>query len=163
MDKKEIEPIRAEDIKKLCLLLKRHVVNYIIIGGVALGFHGIIRATIDIDMIVQNTEENIKRLYSALSELKENVISEMSINDFMKNNYGVTRVIDELIVDVIFNLGEFDYERLVSYIKIFRAGDLEIPVLNVDGLILLKDTVRLQDRADREMLLRLKGEGFEKD
>jgi hypothetical protein len=163
MDKKEIEPIRSDDIKKLCLLLKKHAVNYIIIGGVALGFHGIIRATIDIDMIVQNTEENIKRLYSALSELKENVISEMSIDDFMKNNYGVTRVIDEIVVDVIFNLGEFDYERLASNIEFFRAGDMEIPVLNIDGLILLKDTVRLQDRADRELLLRLKGEGFEKD
>ena len=41
--------------------------DYVLIGATAMGVHGLIRATEDIDVFVKATAENIERLRTALS------------------------------------------------------------------------------------------------
>jgi len=44
-------------------------VEYVLIGGVALNLHGIVRATEDVDLFVRVEEKNIERLKDALRAL----------------------------------------------------------------------------------------------
>ena len=40
--------------------------EYVLIGATAMGFHGLIRATEDVDLFIRATPENVERLRAAL-------------------------------------------------------------------------------------------------
>lgn len=56
-------------------VLNNHGVDYVVIGGHAVNYHGYIRATEDIDIIINKTDKLISSLYSALTELEASWIS----------------------------------------------------------------------------------------
>ena len=53
---------------KLLLLLSRHEVEFIVCGGVAVGFCGFVRTTEDLDILVSAHADNVRRLAAALAE-----------------------------------------------------------------------------------------------
>jgi hypothetical protein len=58
-----------EALAKLCDALNKASVNYVLVGGCAVVLHGYYRTTHDIDLLVDASEENIRRLKEALSEV----------------------------------------------------------------------------------------------
>jgi tRNA nucleotidyltransferase/poly(A) polymerase len=48
--------------------LHRHEVRYLVIGGIAAVLHGVPRATFDLDILVEATPENTRRLLDAFLE-----------------------------------------------------------------------------------------------
>lgn len=50
-------------------VLLRHKVSLAVIGGLAVSYHGYMRATEDVDVVVERTAENDSALLDALSEL----------------------------------------------------------------------------------------------
>jgi hypothetical protein len=59
-----------QDFKDLLELFNAHKVEYIIVGGYALAFHGVPRYTGDIDIFVKPDDENATRIMSALEILR---------------------------------------------------------------------------------------------
>jgi hypothetical protein len=57
-----------EDFEEFLKLLNRKKVEYVVVGGYAVAFHGYVRATKDIDILFHNSQENIQRLKRALNE-----------------------------------------------------------------------------------------------
>lgn len=53
----------------LLLVLTRAGVGFIVIGGVAVGVHGFVRATKDLDIVPDPDPENLKRLAGLLEEI----------------------------------------------------------------------------------------------
>jgi len=53
----------------LLLTLTNAEVEFVVIGGVAVGVHGFARATKDLDIVPAPSEENMERLAHALSEM----------------------------------------------------------------------------------------------
>lgn len=49
--------------------LDRHGVRYAVFGAVALGLHGLVRATADLDLFIAPERENVELLKSALREV----------------------------------------------------------------------------------------------
>lgn len=47
----------------------RHEVRYLIIGGTAVRFHGYLRHTSDLDVLIDNTRQNSHRVYDALASI----------------------------------------------------------------------------------------------
>ncbi len=56
------------DFKEFLRLLSDHKVEYLLVGGYAVGYHGYPRATVDMDIWVAIDPENAARLVSALVE-----------------------------------------------------------------------------------------------
>ena len=54
---------------ELLLALTNAQVEFIVIGGVAVGVHGFVRATKDLDIVPQPTHENLARLARLLREI----------------------------------------------------------------------------------------------
>lgn len=50
-------------------VLNRHEVSFVVVGGYAVATHGVIRATDDLDLVVDRAWDNAGRLGAALSEL----------------------------------------------------------------------------------------------
>lgn len=62
---------------------QREGVQYILIGGVAVNLHGIIRATEDVDFFIRPDEENIERMKAALRSLWDDpTIDEIQASEF---------------------------------------------------------------------------------
>lgn len=64
----------SEDIAEFLLLLFKHNVRYLIVGGEAVLFHGHSRLTGDIDIFYDNSDVNVDKLYNALLEFWDNDI-----------------------------------------------------------------------------------------
>ena len=61
------QPLKPEPLLNV---LAQHRVRFVVIGGYAVAAHGYVRATKDIDICPEPTEENLGRLADALAELK---------------------------------------------------------------------------------------------
>ena len=103
--------------------LEEHGVDYVVIGGVALNFHGIIRATEDLDIFVRPVPANIERLKEALREVWDDpCIDEITASDLCGEypavRYGPPE--DGLYLDILTRLGE-----------LVRYDDLEVQTLTI--------------------------------
>jgi hypothetical protein len=50
-------------------VLREHDVEFVVIGGLAVILHGVVRATKDVDIVPEQSVENLARLWSALEAL----------------------------------------------------------------------------------------------
>ena len=57
-----------KDFRDLCALLNARKVEYLIVGGYAVAFHGAPRFTGDIDLFIRPAEQNMKRMLEAVRE-----------------------------------------------------------------------------------------------
>ena len=62
-------PIRLpQDFKEFLKLLEDNRVEYLLVGGYAVGYHGYPRPTGDIDFWISNSQENAERVVSVLTD-----------------------------------------------------------------------------------------------
>lgn len=54
--------------KEFLRLLTSHKINYLLVGGYAVGYYGYPRATIDIDIWIERSEENAQKVVTMLEE-----------------------------------------------------------------------------------------------
>jgi hypothetical protein len=57
-----------DDFDRIVISLNNHQVDFMIIGGYAVVYHGHVRNTQDLDLYVRPTEENARRTVAALQE-----------------------------------------------------------------------------------------------
>jgi Nucleotidyl transferase of unknown function (DUF2204) len=57
-----------KDFEEFLKLLHKRNVEYVVVGGYAVAFHGYVRATKDIDILFNNSKVNIRRLKGVLNE-----------------------------------------------------------------------------------------------
>ena len=135
--------------------LRQQGVEYVLVGGLALGFHGLVRATEDVDLFIRPSPENVDRLKTALWNLWHDPdISEILCED-LAGDYPVIRYGppgEVFVIDLLARLGEaFCFEDLEAEIK--QSGTTMVSVATPRTLYRMKrDTVRPQDRVDAEAL-----------
>ena len=57
-----------QDFKGLLALLEKNQVDYMIVGGYAVAFHGFPRFTKDLDIFFRNSQDNVDRIMDALCQ-----------------------------------------------------------------------------------------------
>ncbi len=78
--------------------LSRHEVRYVVIGGIAAVLHGVPRATFDLDILIDPTAENAKRLLAALAAAGLGTAALTSADEVLSNEITVFK--DRLRIDV---------------------------------------------------------------
>lgn len=58
------------DPERVFAALAEHAVDYVTVGGMALAAHGVVRATVDVDIIPSPAPDNLNRLRAALAGLR---------------------------------------------------------------------------------------------
>jgi hypothetical protein len=136
-----------EDLVSICRALNREGVRYLLIGGFAVILHGLVRTTKDIDLLVDPSEENIRRVKRALASLPDNAVALIADDDV--GRYRVVRVADEVVIALMAEACGISYaEALAAGIESRRLGDTEIPIARKETLIRMKDTPRDSDKSD---------------
>ena len=130
--------------------------EYVLIGASAMGFHGLVRATEDLDIFIRATEENIERLRTALRQAynSDPHIDEISSADLL-GEYPAVRYYPptgDLYFDVLTRLGESaSFETVDAEIK--EIQNTRVKVATPLALYRLKKgTVRDQDHVDAAAL-----------
>ena len=139
-----------EDLIPLCESLNKVGAKYILIGGFAVMIHGFTRGTKDIDFLVDDSEENIQKIKTALSILPDRAVLEL--NDKDVQTYNVVRIADEIVVDLLGKACQIDYEEAFRDIEWMEIDGVDIPVASKELLIRMKDTVRPSDKMDTDFL-----------
>lgn len=139
-----------EDLVSLCKALNAENVRYVLIGGFAVILHGFVRATKDIDLLVDASVENVRRLKRAMAALPDNAIA--LIADDEVERYQVVRVADEIVVDLMQSACGIRYDEASKRIDTIMIHDVPIPVAGKELLIQTKQTVRPSDAADVQFL-----------
>jgi len=135
--------------------LERERVDYALVGATALGLHGIVRATEDIDLFVRPQADNITRLTRALRSVWDDPDIEQIRGEDLGGEYPMIRYGppgETFVIDLLSRLG-----------SAFAFEDLEIETLTIEGVPvrvvtpatlyrMKKDTARLIDRADAAAL-----------
>ena len=140
--------------------------EYVLIGATAMGFHGLVRATEDLDLFIRATPENVERLRAALREAYDGDphINEISSADLL-GEYPAIRYYPptgDLYFDVLTRLGESaQFETVEAETK--EIEGTHVRVATPAALYRLKKgTVRVQDHLDAAALcerFNLKDEG----
>ena len=139
-----------EDLVALCKALNEENVRYILIGGFAVILHGFVRATKDIDLLVDSSPENIRRLKRAMAALPDNAAALISDDELQK--YRVVRIADEIVVDLMESACGIRYDAASSRTEVVTLEGVPIPVASRELLIDMKQTVRPGDAVDVQFL-----------
>ena len=146
-----------QDLARLCGALNHAGARYVLIGGFAVIAHGAGRFTKDIDLLIDDSPENVALVKQGLSVLADNAAAE--VDDLDIRTYTVVRVIDEFIVDLMGRACGLSYAEVVADAEAREILGVAIPVASPATLIRTKNTYRPQDAIDRaflEALLRAK-------
>lgn len=142
----ESRPPSLADLTTLCRLLNQSRVEYIVIGGMAMIEAGYVRATEDIDLLVEASQANQQRIRSALMELPDQAIREVTEGDFKR--YAVIRVADEFVVDLMTSACGVQYPEAKASITYREIESVRIPFASPSLLWKLKQTRREKDNLD---------------
>lgn len=106
--------------------LAREDVDYVLVGGVALGLHGLLRATEDVDLFVRPEPGNVERLKRALRAVwNDPDIAQISAGD-LAGDYPTVRYGppgEAFVIDVLARLG-----------SAFAFEDLELQTMSIEGV-----------------------------
>ena len=139
-----------DDLVRLCAALNAQDALYVVVGGMAINQQGLLRATEDIDLLIERSRENQGRVRAALEILPDKAIREMEENDL--DEYGVVRVADEIVVDLMMSACGIAYEQAKSEIEIVMIAGVPIPFASARLLLRMKQTYRDKDIPDRIFL-----------
>jgi hypothetical protein len=130
--------------------------EYVLIGAAAMGFHGLVRATEDLDLFIRATPENVERLRASFREAYNGDphIDEISAADLL-GEYPVVRYYPptgDLYFDVLTRLGDAArFETVDAEIK--EIAGTRVRVATPAALYRLKKgTVRAVDHQDAAAL-----------
>lgn len=139
-------------LARVVLKLEQMGVPCALIGGVALAFHGIDRATEDIDLLV--TDPSILQASKWEDLRAEGIDVDVRKGDYDDPLAGVVRIDSMEVIDVVVPRGRWQDDVLARRLDRVILGD-RIPVVDAADLVLLKiDAGGLIDLIDVELLLR---------
>jgi hypothetical protein len=130
--------------------LKAEGADYVLVGAMAMQLWGTTRATRDIDILIDPTVDNARRVLAALSRLDFGLAREWLAEDVAAKP--VTVIGDSPRVDIFTVAWSVRYEEAVMDAVTFRLEGVPIPTASIHHLIASKRTGRLQDAADIEVL-----------
>ncbi|HEY6224516.1 MAG TPA: hypothetical protein VIW26_12080 [Gemmatimonadales bacterium] len=124
------------------------------IGGVACILHGYLRATTDVDILIERTPENAERVLEALSTIGYGFAREWTPGELLKRP--ITVIGDDPAVDVFTVAWKVKYEQAAKRSSVADVDGVAIPLISIDDLIETKRTGRALDAADIEALEEIK-------
>ena len=139
--------------QEIFAVLQRHGVRYVLVGGLAAVLHGAAHLTTDVDVVPEESPDNLRRLSEALRELgaRIRITGEPDGIAFDPSAESLARVrmwnlqTDEGDLDIAFEpSGTHGYDDLVRDVVVMRVRGLDVPVAS------LADVIRSKEAAGRE-------------
>jgi predicted nucleotidyltransferase len=151
-------PSNAENFsqfEKLLAGLARAGVDFAVVGGLAVALNGLVRATEDVDIIVNDASENIGKLLEYLGTWGEGWARELKVEEFIPQE-GSIRVVEEFPLDIFTRMRDRTIHDFRPRLKTIEIQGEKVAYISSKDLIELKEgSWREKDRIDVEFLREL--------
>ncbi|HEV2201948.1 MAG TPA: hypothetical protein VGR73_19185 [Bryobacteraceae bacterium] len=132
--------------------LNSNRVEYLLVGGYAVGIHGHIRATNDLDIWVGMSPENAIRIQRALLEFGFGPAG-LTVDLFLTRNNVVRMGVPPIRIEILTSISGVDFDARYAEKKMIQIEEMAVPVISLARLRQNKAASgRAQDLADLENL-----------
>ena len=129
-----------------------HRVEYLLIGGYAVGLHGFPRATADLDVWVSINPENADRIVGALKEYGFGT-PDLKPSLFLVEDKVVRMGVPPLRIDILTSIEGVQFDDCFKRRQVIAIGELELSLISLADLKANKKaTGRHQDLTDLDHL-----------
>ena len=128
-----------DDLDRVVAALNRHGVDFLVIGGFAMVYHGHVRNTQDLDLFIRPSADNARKTVAALEETGF-ACPELTIGVFTEGN-GISLGDVPLRVDVLSRLPGVEFEAAWSRRETSVFGAEKADYISRPDLIVNKRTV----------------------
>lgn len=125
--------VTNQDFREFLQSLNDHEVNYLVVGGYAVAFHGHPRYTKDLDVWVMIDPENARKLVDALHQFGFASLGLTEI-DFLEPNTVIQLGYPPSRIDILLGLEGMDFERSFRDRVEETIDGLKVNFINLDGL-----------------------------
>ena len=145
-------PLLTDDFKEFLRLLNANRVDYLLVGGYAVGLHGYPRATVDLDVWVRATANNAERVLHALKDFGFD-LPDLEPTLFTDPRSIVRFGVPPFRIEVMTAIDGVQFEACRGRAVEFELDDVCVPVISLPDLKINKRAAgRHKDLADLENL-----------
>lgn len=131
-------------------------VEYLVVGGYAVGYHGFVRATGDLDIFVRLSQQNAERLLSAFHDFGFDV-PELTVAVFMEPGKIVRIGVPPLRLEVMNGISGVAFDQCYQQRVEETIDGVNVSFIDLESLLLNKQAAgRPKDIADLEALKKRK-------
>lgn len=140
------------DFKEFLRLLSDHQVEYLLIGGYAVGYHGYPRATADMDIWIAVNPQNAHKLVTALKAFGFDT-PELSPELFFEEGHIVRMGVQPMRIEIMTSATGVNFEECYKARVVDELDGVETNIIDLDHLKINKKSLgRYKDLADVENL-----------
>ncbi|MDO9128237.1 MAG: hypothetical protein Q7U34_00070 [Anaerolineales bacterium] len=140
------------DFKDFLQLLNSHQVEYLLIGGYAVGYHGYPRATGDMDIWIAIHPQNAEKVVTVLREFGFD-LPELSVELFLKENQIIRMGVPPVKIDITTTISGVQFDECYAKRIVDILDDVQVNLINLNHLKANKKAIgRLKDLTDVEHL-----------
>ncbi len=144
----------TQDMKDFIRLLKKHKVEYVLVGGFAVFYYGYVRTTQDIDFLIFPSSENAEKMLAVLNDFGFGNIG-FSKAVFEKKGSAIHLGAEPNRIDILTSLKGVSNRLIFAHKKEILFKKLSLNIISyMDLLQCKKKSSRLKDLADAEMLIK---------
>ena len=133
-------------------MLNSHQVEYLLIGGYAVGYHGYPRATADMDIWIARHPQNAEKVVAALKEFGF-AVPKLSVELFLKENQIICMGVPPVKVDIATTISGVTFDECYAERVVDILDDVEVNIISRKHLKANKKASgRLKDLTDLENL-----------
>jgi len=141
-----------KDFKEFIKLLSSHKVDYLIVGGYAMAFHGCPRFTGDIDFFVKPVCDNAKKIISVLNDFGFSSL-DISEDDFILPGRVIQLGFPPVRIDIVTSISGVSWQEAFNGSQQIELDDLTCPFIGKSEFIQNKKAIgRHKDLSDIESL-----------
>ena len=141
------------DFKEFLQLLNSHKVEYLLIGGYAVGYYGYPRATADLDIWISTSPMNAAKVVKALQGFGFGVEA-LDPDLFLKAEQIIRMGMPPLRIEILTTISGVIFEECYAARKIDKLDGVEVALIGFDHLKMNKKASgRHKDLNDLEHLL----------
>jgi len=145
-------PALAREFKEFLKSLNSNGVEYLLIGGYAVGIHGHIRATNDLDVWVNISQENATRIDHALREFGF-AASALTPDLFLTRGNVVRMGVPPIRIEILTSISGVEFKSCHAEKEMTQIEEILVPVISLARLRENKAASgRAKDLADLESL-----------
>lgn len=145
-------------------------VRYLVVGGMAVNLYGYVRLTVDLDIMVDLSEQNLSKIIEAMEKFgftprvpvdPHEVLSEQKRDEWIRKKGAIVFTFIDLNrpfrhID-IFLSNPIDFEKAYSGREVMGIGGMKLSVASLEDLIEMKTlTGRPRDKEDLFHLKKIK-------
>jgi hypothetical protein len=139
------------DFLEFLMLLDKHKVDFLLVGGYAVVLHGYVRSTGDMDLWIERTEDNYQKLRKVYFDFSAPIFPQEQFSNHKFNVWGIG--VEPTKIEIVTQVDGLIFEESFKKKNFFKVDKLQIPYIDFEDLIKNKQASgRYKDLADIEQL-----------